>query len=184
MSTCTKPSENIDFTINICIHVFILFTILSMFFMFYISKLETKTFGNEIQDAINNGVQSQYDALSIQNKVQLHQIFKNVNIDTIIANYSTPAEVVTVNNKFLFNTIILTDVFLLILIIGLSYIIKKSCQQCVPIWTIILENVVIFVFIAIVEFAFFNFIAIKFIPVLPSTLTTTTISALKTAVSV
>lgn len=181
MSTCTKPDQNIDFAINICIHVFILFTILNLFFMFYVSDLSTKTFNKEIEGAINNGIKLHYNSLNDTNKSTLHQLFDTVNIDSVVANYDTPAEVVTVNNNILFKAAIFANIALFVFIFGLVYIIKKSCNQCVSLTHILIENIIIFFFIGIVEFSFFKFVATKYAPILPSTVSTTTIEYVKSA---
>lgn len=59
-SQCVEPSSYTPMVINIAVHVLILFTILTMLFMFYISKVAKNALNSEIRhnlgDAIDNAM--------------------------------------------------------------------------------------------------------------------------------
>ena len=58
-------------------------------------------------------------------------------------------------------------------------VLKVSCRKRVPVGKILLENVVLFGFIGVIEYVFFQEIATKYIPTKPSFLIDQTLQSLK-----
>jgi hypothetical protein len=179
MNVCGKPNHNINFAINIAIHVFILFCFLSVFFIMYITKLAKASFDKEIKHPIADGIGKQFEKLSVEDKNKLKNITKYLDFDSLIAYYDTPTKDYIVNNKWIDIVTIMINVFLVLLIVVAYIFVRKSCNQCVPIGSIIGENLIIFGFIGVVEFMFFKHVAVKFIPVKPSVLVKSSIDSIK-----
>lgn len=179
MNVCNESDHKINFAINIGIHVLILFCFLSVFFIMYISKLSKNAFDKEIKHPIEENIAKQFDKISPENKNKLKEVSKYLNFDNLINYYDDPTKDYTVNNKWLSVVTIIVNVSMLLLIVVAYVFVRKSCNQCVPIGSIIKENLIIFGFIGIVEFMFFKHIAIKFIPVKPSVLVKSAIDSVK-----
>ena len=103
--------------------------------------------------------------------------------DTFIKMYSKPNKEVSENNKWLYKILAVSNGFLLAIIITSIVMIKLTCNQCVPIKYILIENLLIFLFVGIVEFLFFTQIAFKYIPIQPSMMINTFIDKLKKIMS-
>lgn len=164
---CMEPTERMPFIVNIGIHVMILFTILTVFFMFFIAKISTQAFADEIRHNLNDAMSGVAEFKS-----------KNPNVSKLLANngivnslnnaYDQPNESVELNNKWLFKTMILTNIMIFIIVTVSILLITKQCGQCIPLKHILLENLFTFACVGAVEYMFFKHVALKFIPTKPS----------------
>lgn len=164
---CLKPSDNIVFSVDVLVHVTILFVFLTVFFMFYISKIMKSSIEKEVHENITNGISSLLNKFS-SGTFNIKNLTKQLPLDNIAKKYDEPSDVVTVNNKMVFTNAILTCVTLILTIFIICFIVKMSCNQCIPIMKILKENAILFTFIGVIEFLFFKFVALKYIPVEPS----------------
>jgi len=168
--TCFTIKSPTTIAIGIILHILILFTFLSLFFKLYISNLETEKFKEEIDNLISSNVSSIVNGLDSNIKNELFSAEGISVLNNISQIYSKPDNVREINNYWvqwinvLLLFVIITSLLTSILIIYISF------KGCIPLKTIILENMVIFTFIGIVEYLFFTKIAFKYIPVAPSTL--------------
>lgn len=176
---CSKPDENVNFVINIAIHVFILFCFLSILFVMYISNVAKNAFESEIHEALEKGIDKSLHSIEGKKRGVIKKIIKTLPMDRIINHYNKSSKTVAINNKWLTKLIIYINVFLVLLIISGSYLLRWSCNQCVPLKDIIIENTIIFTFIGLVEVMFFKFVATKYIPVKPSTLINSALDSIK-----
>jgi len=176
---CLIPKPPTDFAINIIIHVAILFCFLSAFFILYVSHIETQAFNAELVANIGPNLQTAFSKLSPRVREQTLKIIRRLPLNTLEKLYDKPSKAVTVNNQWLFKVIILINVALLILIIVSIVIITYSCERCVPLKDILIENAIIFSLVGLIEYLFFTHVAIKYIPVKPSTMITAFIEYLK-----
>lgn len=179
---CILPSEKdvhkIKFKINIVIHMIILFTILTVFFFNYISKISTSTFQSEIQNIISQNIEQ---AITNETKEKIKALNPVVipYLNNIIEETKEPSEYVIEHNRWLK---LVAFSFILISIFGTAliiYIYNKSCNIHIPIWHILLENLITFIFVGLVEFLFFTNIALKFVPAPPSLLISSFINKFK-----
>ena len=252
--SCQQPRPYVAAAINVAIHVLILFTILAVFFMVYISGLTESLLRHEIDDAIEklgevltgkarelttipkiqnniksaenekfmsmvheshdiatfgnmfgmnegrvmdtendfrgmdeesiidalNGQVSEGTQFATSNiRSQLASVLNSDTLNRLKKSYSTPDPVVTKNNNWLFGSIILTNIALLVLVTIVILSVKYQCGQCVPIGHILLVNLVTFTFIGCVEVLFFTKVAIKYLPVKPSAITQTFFDSLR-----
>ena len=170
------PSNHTETTIfNIGVHVTILFAILTVFFIVIVNKITHKLINKEFVNTINDGLGP-----------KLNEIFESVpEITPYLSKLSSTKiftdEDLTVqyNNKWQTITVYMTLGFLVILTIIYPLILRYQGNTCLPIKNIIILNIVIFSFIAIVEYLFFTQIAMNFVPVKPSVLLTSLLANLK-----
>jgi hypothetical protein len=153
-----KSKEILNIMSNFLIHNCILFTLLSLFFIFYISKLTSKIFNDEITELIDHSMHS-FNKLNIN---------KNFNLKKIINLYSTPDQTILLYNNLLKKTIFIVVIILWIVLIIIISLLKYYNSDELELTHIIIENLGIFFFIGLIEFFFFKFIALKFVPVEPS----------------
>jgi hypothetical protein len=133
----------------------------------------------KIQTTIENNLNIALNKINKSNKNNLKLLLKKIPSDSLIKYYERPSKELIINNKWIKILIIMINVFLLILISSSSYLLRASCNQCVPLKDIIIENVIIFTFIGAIEFMFFKHVAIKYIPVKPSVLISSAIESVK-----
>lgn len=158
--------NNIDttFGVNIGFHSLILFTFLSVFFVFYISNVSKQAMESELKENIHSGLMSQLKSLPIESK----QLLRRLPYDQLTKMFSKPEKAMEMNNKWLFSTILTVNVLLWTMLIFSVVLLNKNCGQNIDIQHILIENGVAFAFIGIVEYLFFTHIALKYVPVEPS----------------
>lgn len=167
---------------NILMQMFLLFFILGVFYMLYISKVETKAISKELEKNISPMIEKNVDELLtnpiIKSQVKLNKKFINAKLNNLKLLYSKPSDFVKNNNKWMFDFIKISIIFfLIILVLYLSLI--KQLDNNISIFEIVTENTIIFIFIGMIEFMFFKYVAIKYVAVLPSKLETLLVSNLK-----
>lgn len=171
--------SDVNFNINILLHGLILFTILSCLFTFVISNVSTNAFNDEIFHIIKD---------KLNNKILIDIIKKNSNLsdtilDKLIKHFSKPTKIVEAYNKSLFKNLLCINVLLWIFFITLVMVLKYNCKKDLHIGKIIGENCIIFLFVGIIEITFFFKIALKFIPVKPSFISTQFLQSIKDELS-
>lgn len=169
-----------EITINVLVHVLILFSILSLLFWFVISKLETKTITNEVEDSIDTIFDSYYQKLEPTQKMQLKTLVDSnkETLQTMEAVYSEPDKVNTTKNQWLLYVNILYICLLFFIIVSVVITLWISCSKP-PILGILKENIILFVFIGIIEVLFFLNVAVKYIPVKPSFMSQVSLETVK-----
>ena len=165
---CIEPRSAVPFAINVGLHVTILFALLSALFLFYISQIEKQTLEHEIHNNIDDAADNFLSKMNPNEKSAMVLLLNNPVVDTLKTKYSVPPAEVTVHNTWLQRTIILVNCALIFTITLVTVILKYQCGQCIPIGHIIAENIATFTCVAVIEGLFFYFIALKFIPTVPS----------------
>ena len=164
-------------SINVIIHVLILFSILSALFAFYITKLEKQAFRNEMQHLLYPQIinwlktAEKYDP-NIKNQLKILPLDVGLNI------YQNENKCTQINNNWILNSTIFIIVTLFLILIA----IYVASNYCFSLWKFALKNIVIFIFVGLIEIGFFLTIAVKFVPSPPSTITKTLINAIKSDV--
>lgn len=179
MESCIKSSEKLDMSINIFLHVLILFTFLTVFFIMFVSKITKKAFENEVGHLIEKNLGKSIDDLTPEKRQVISDILKFFPFDKFEKRYSQPTEFIEERNYFIKLGAIITSIIGIIGIILILFVLKNTCGICVPMSHIITENLVTFLFIGIVEYLFFVNVAFKFVPAPPSLLVKTLISRFK-----
>ena len=174
-SVCTRKDNKIIFGINILTHVAFLFTILTCLFIFYTSKIVEDSVNNQIVDLIDYNIKSNnkentanllsYESLNFS-VVKLKKIFSLEN-----------TERTGINNLVKSIMIVVITAFIIMLI--LTVLVAKNLCNNISVKEILIENIIIFVFIGIIEITFFLNIILKYIPSYPSTLSKIVINSIK-----
>jgi hypothetical protein len=162
------------------LHIFILFVLLLSLFWIVISKVQT----NLMTDAVKNSLSNVIKNLKSSNS-QLLDNTKNImspyshliNTTDILSSlkkkYSAPDEKVTLNNAYVKNlSYVYVILFFIVILTFLGTLYGSCTYKNFPFWFILKENILTFIFIAIIEAMFFYYIAMKYAPVLPSDVNT------------
>ena len=182
MTQITKQQASI-FTrssVNILVHVIILFTFLSAFFFFYVSQIESDAFKSEVGVFIEKGINDMLDKdPQMLDKIEALK----PTITKLMKLYDKPMRSTVEHNI----NIKLMATFSLLILFGILLTIVLTvtfeCHKNVSIGHILIENVIIFICIGIVEYMFFTKVAVKYIPVSPSIMVNTMFSTAKSTLA-
>jgi hypothetical protein len=155
--------------INLTLHIWILFTFLTIFFFTYITRKEIDTITRELNSAIDKNIPVVMDNIdSYDKKVggkikwgQVNNIAKK--IEEKYDNKLDPE--INVHNKKLIKISIIICVVLFLIVISAILYFTLYKKYDIGLGTIILENFFIAVFIGIIEALFFLNVALKYSPV-------------------
>jgi len=172
--------------INLGLHMLILFSFLTIFFFLYIAVKETQT----IKESINSIIEEQTSStllyidnwdkkLSTDKKGNINwEKIKKASIDLQTKSQNKIPSIVNNNKKLIRNSIIIIITFFLVLLfITLYFTLYKKYD--IHLRSIFTENIIIFFFVAIIEFLFFAFIISKYIPIQPDFVATSLIDRIK-----
>ena len=172
-----KPTDLL--IVDIFVHVIILLSILLFFFVYIIAPLETKELTQQIKSQIDTNI----PVLLKKGKTGLHTALATMNqdgvFDTMIEYYERPAEANVYRNRTPILSAIIVLISLSMGFLAIWAVLKVSCRKRIPVGQILLENVVLFGFIGVIEYVFFQEIATKYIPTKPSFLIDQTLQSLK-----
>ena len=172
-----KPKYSTYFALDIMIHTLILFTFLSIFFFMYVSKIEQSAFESEIGDLIEESLTNILDENKSESKAIISPL-KPVLVP--LQNlYNGPSRLSMERNSLVKFTAIFIIVLMICCILSIIITLQTDCGEHVHMGHIIVENIVVFICIGIVEFWFFTNVAIKYIPTSPSLMINTMLTALK-----
>jgi len=157
---------DVNFNINLILHSLILFTFLTLFFTFFISKVSTQVFNDEISNLTEHSLGDKIN--SIKDNTLVKNTMDILPIDKLIANYEKPDKAADMSNKGLLNTVFFVNILLWLGLIIVIILLKYNCNSELNIKEILLENAAIFSVVGIIEYFFFTRIALKFVPVQPS----------------
>jgi hypothetical protein len=159
--------------VNIYFHVVILFIFLTSFFFTYLARVQSKAISSSITGKIPQQVNSLLTNLDFIDKKLFTSTYPNIKWDAVKElglNIAKPDQSVIQhiqsNNKDLLYTSIGIIIALILGLIGMI-IYHKIKNHDLNVGAIVLENIVIFMFIGIVEYLFFAHVASKYIPTTP-----------------
>ena len=195
------------FALNILIHVAILFTILSVFFIKIISHLASDAINKELEHVINNAFKnikkenlldknfpelSKLKNIALSEIPELSELSKlpklseipelgiNDSLDYYLNLFSKEDNTRYQVNNEVFDKIKIVNIIIVafVFIIGALFV-YNNIVSIDEIKHILIDNVVTFIFVGIIEVLFFLNIALKFIPAPPSLIFTSFISSFK-----
>lgn len=175
----TMKTEIYSTILNVVLHMLILWTFLTIFFYFYVSKIEVEDLNDELGSYIDEYVPLTLQTLPEVQQIELKGALRQLPLDGLIDYFKNPSESVTTNNKWLLVVSFMVVGGLFLLFLTISLILKTDCNPNVDIKGIITENALTFLFVGAIEFVFFKFVAVKYVPVLPSVITNTLVERLK-----
>lgn len=176
-----QPQAN--FAMNIGLHVLILFTFLTVFYFLYISKLTETTVKNSFDNLIKSNIKdilSQLDTIDKKtgNQLNINWVAFNNYAKKLIDDSQGNLPEIESNNKKLKFLAIGMIVLIVLVLIGLFFFFKWQGYH-IQWWPIIKENLIIFSFVGVIEFLFFQKIAAAYIPVTPDFVSTSVLERIK-----
>jgi len=149
----------INFFFSLYLHIFLLFSFLSIFFWVVISKTEASTINNEIVTGISGNLKNVHisDKIITDTDGKYFQLY-----------YEGENSNVKRNNKQLLTFNITFIILLLIGFFSAIFVGYIFCGKNINWLEIIGENILILVFVGGIEYYFFMNIASKYVPVMPS----------------
>jgi len=149
-----------------------------MFFIFYVSNITSRAFNNELDHQIRTSIDTALGNLTSEEQLALRSALTVVDFDRLINFYSQPNKTVKTYNEWLFRTVVIVNVMLMVMMVLMISTAKMLCYD-VRVGHLILANFLIFSAVGLVEFMFFKFVASKYIPAPPSLMTRAIIDSLQ-----
>lgn len=166
---------------KVLLHILILFILLLSLFWLLISKVQTNLLTNAVESSLTNSIKDFKNSYK-ENAAQGGGFqFKNYmdgdqSITALEKELSKEDELMSNNNSHVKNLgYVYVILFIIIVLTFLGTLYGANCEAAskkFPVWFIIKENIIIFIFIGIIEAMFFYYIAMKYSPVLPSDVNT------------
>lgn len=167
LTNCKQKKSFVNFTANISVHVLFLFSILSLLFIKIISKLESNTINDELKNVIADSINDNYNRLNLNQKIIINEGVKHIDFKNLIKLYGTEDATKRLNNEGVYNSIYTAIILLIVILFIILLVSKKLCNN-IPFKHILIENIIIFIGVGIIEYLFFKYIILKYIPVKPS----------------
>jgi len=180
--SCRLGSDRLSFSMNVVIHILILFTFLTVFFIFFVTKLTKDMFENEISHLIDDNMGGMIDNLDIETKQKLILFTKVVPLEKLIKKFDEPSEYVLEHNKWVKLSAITACIIGVVVLVLILYILYNTCGQCIPLKHILMENAIVFACVGVVQYLFFTRVALKFVPAPPSLLVSSLINKFKSGI--
>ena len=174
--------HSINMSVDIALHVFILFTFLSIFFFAYISKLEKQNINDTTNSVINEQTDKFLNELdNWDKKINIGINWKNVDKLAIDMQNENNKNVTYIedNNKNLLKTSIIIIVVIFILLIASIIFIKYYTKYDLKLKHIIITNIIIFSITGFIEYLFFTLVATKYTPFTPDFTAKTVLDRIK-----
>jgi hypothetical protein len=156
---CEKIGHKEIFVLDALFHIFTLCLVLGMFFFLVVSKLER----DNLMDEIKSGLKKGFDRMTLAPNPGLAG-----NLTNLSAVYNEPNETDDTYNSGLKIQCGLILGFLFFSLISVWLTMKWSAKKCPNLGKIVVQNLLLFGSIGVVEYLFFTHFASKFIPVMPS----------------
>jgi hypothetical protein len=162
--------RNTSLLLNSLVHVLILFSFLTIFFMFVVSGLERDAIDGQVKELIDTNMGPAIEKADTDGALKkvLEKMSDAGVLKTLEEEYDSPSQdTVDWNNwVFYFNKTVLAS--LIILVGTVLYTLSQSCGMCPNYAHLFWENLIIFGAIGTVEYLFFMNIAKNYVPVAPS----------------
>ncbi len=160
-------SKPLSFSVNLLCHVFILLTFLTIFFFRYIAGLTESHVDSELQSLVQDQTDQLLDFIDkndTQNFIRWDIVSDYA--DKMIEDSKNNLSFITENNKNLYDDSICA-LFMMgfVIVVLVAYFVFRGVNLRLKF--ILMENLVIFAFVGMIEIYFFMNIASKYIPVLP-----------------
>ena len=166
-------------SLNVILHSVILLTFLSLFFFMFISHQEKSAFQHEIASLIDTYLTKTLDKIP-KNKIRDELISIFPNLDSIKKLYQSDNPFTTERNLLVKFTCGFMIILLVTILVSVIMTLSIGCDRNLKyLKFIIIENLVIFSFIGLIEYLFFTKIAINYIPTTPSLMIGTLIDEIK-----
>ena len=163
-----KRIVDINFNIDLFMHFIIIFSFLTIFFIYVISKMKSDTFKSKVDHILKDLIHKNTE-----------NIKKHPSLLPLDKIYNKEDSTVKTHNDNLIRLILTINGLLWMFFIVLLLILKHNCDSKLNIKQIIFENFILFIIIGFVQYLFFTEIAVKFISIEPSLISKKFVDALK-----
>jgi len=174
-----KHSDKFSFFINILCHVLILLTFLTIFFFKYITHMTEQHINTELKSVINDQTDQllrYVETKDTQNEIRWDDVA--ILSQRIIDDAKIQVPFIEKNNQQLYDESICTLIMFAVGIVMLvAYFIFRGVD--LKLKFILVENLVIFAFIGMIEIYFFMNIASQYVPVMPDEAINSSFSRIK-----
>ena len=166
--------------VNLLVHSVLLFAFLCGFFYLYISQLVDTHISDEVVDEARTLIENKYFDMNFTDRMRMSILLQSMPLTSLMDAYSKPDDVKLENNYFskLSSTIIIVAMVCVIGVLIFTYTFR--CNRSINLEHILLENIIIFFFVALIELGFFMYIASKYVPVMPSAIMKDMVDRIKT----
>lgn len=174
--------RNINFFLDVALHVLILFTFLTIFFFAYVSKLEKQTLDDTITNSISDNTNTLLnDIKQISQKYNIKVNWNTINeiAAKLIKNSQGEVPEIKENNDRLYKGSMIAIIVGYLLFIGAIIFLKFYMGYDIHIGHIILMNIIIFSITGLIEYFFFMNVASKYVPVMPNEISDTMLERIK-----
>lgn len=175
--------HSINLSIDIALHVLILFTFLTIFFFVYITKLEKQSINDITSSVIEEKTNTFLDQLDNWNKkLQVGDIdWKKLDkiTENLKQNYTQEAPAITQNNNRLLRNSIIIIVVIFVVLNGVILYLNLFTTYKIHMMHIVITNIIIFSITGAIEYLFFMNVASKYIPVTPDYTANTVLDRVK-----
>lgn len=161
---CEKIKAGEEFVLDAIFHIFTLSLILGLFFFFVVAKLERENLQNEMENGIKKGL----DSINNYPNGSAADIELANELDVMAKLYKDDNEADKDYNQGLIYQCIIILSLLAFGLISVFLTMRWSSHKCPNLGRIVLQNLLLFGAIGVIEFLFFQHIASKFVPVMPS----------------
>lgn len=168
---------NINFNVDLFMHFIILFSFLTILFIYLISKLSSDAFNSEVGHLLKEIIEKNTETMKKDPSFEYNS--KLLPLDKLHKMFKKQEPTVKTHNDDLIYLIVTINTLLWLFFIVLLFVLKYNCDSNLNLKEIIFENLVLFTFVGFVEYLFFTKIALKFIPVEPSFISKQFLDALK-----
>lgn len=174
-----KHSEKFSFFINILCHVLILLTFLTIFFFKYITHMTEKHLNTELKSVIGeetNKLLQFVESKDTQNEIRWDYVATLS--QRVMDEASKKVPFIEKNNQDLYDESMCTLIMFAVgIVILVAYFLFRGVN--LDLKFILLENLIIFAFIGMIEIYFFMNIASQYVPVMPDEAVDSAFSRLK-----
>jgi ABC-type uncharacterized transport system permease subunit len=176
---CVKKNNTIHIGINILTHCTFLLAIIASVYFLFTEKIMSNALNFNVTDLAKKTIYEYYYVdTKPEDKQVINTALKSANLETLLKLYNSPTEDRTINNSWI-EKLIYTVIALLIVATVFTILTTKGLCDNLSVLEILSENIVIFIFVGVVEYLFFTKIIINYIPAYPSTLSNVFFNELK-----
>ena len=159
---------------KVLLHILILFILLLSLFWLLISKVQANLLTNAVESSLTNLIKDFKNSYSTEKPSFQFKQYADLE-EALEKELSKEDELMSNNNSHVKNlgyVYVILFIIIVLTFLGTLYGVNDSSAKKFPVWFIIKENIIIFIFIGIIEAMFFYYIAMKYSPVLPSDVNT------------
>jgi hypothetical protein len=181
MSACVKLPASTNFALGAVLHVFILFSILTVFFLLVIRHVAKNAIEKEMKENIHEALAHHLPVADLLSGGRVCTTLKSNEpaLNILAEIYSKPDAVTSTYNSWVYLVSILGCIAIAVILMAIYTTLRLSCGYCGSLQMLLAENAIIFTFVGLTEYLFFIHIVSKFVPIPPSFLVQTFLEELK-----